>query len=292
MNFRSFHSLKVFDTVVHYMSFTMAAEKMNLSKGAISHQIKRLETELGFQLFKRSSRGIDLTEEGEALSATVRTSISRLEEHIQLLQGARRPHITIGMSTYFASRWLSSRLMGFTTAHPAIGLRLQPTTGLGNFAVEQLDMTIRWGDGQWHDCVIELLKRCPAFPTVGRDLKQRFDQQGIAEAFPHTTLVHDSKDEEVWRQYFTRSNIPYAVNSNDLVIPDPNVRVQAVIDGQGMAINDELIENEIIANRLFRVSDIELEEYGYFLAYPQNALKNPALKLFRDWIILESQRVS
>ena len=288
MNFRSFHSLKVFDTVVQHMSFTVAARKMNVSKGAISHQIKRLEGELGFPLFKRLSGGIEMTFEGRALSHTVRHSISRMEEHIQLLRNTRRQHITIGMSTYFASRWLSSRLMHFTASNPQIGLRLQPTMGNVDFDVEQLDMTIRWGNGRWDDCVIELLKRCPAFPTVGVALKQEFDSVELEDAFESAVLLHDTENELVWRQYFDLAGIPYSNKENDLVIQDPNVRVQAVVDGQGAAINDELIANELESGRLFRVSDIELSEYGYFLAYPVNALENPALRLFRDWLIEES----
>ena len=76
--------------------------------------------------------------------------------------------------------------------------------------------------------------------------------------------------------------------SDNLVIPDPNVRVQAVIDGQGIALNDNLIADEIAAGQLSRVSEVELADYGYYLAYAAGALEVPALKAFRDWIVGEA----
>ena len=75
---------------------------------------------------------------------------------------------------------------------------------------------------------------------------------------------------------------------DDLVVPDPNVRVQAVIDGQGVALNDALVASELSSGQLFQISPVELSDYGYYLAYPRGTLSNPALQAFRDWIILEA----
>ena len=66
------------------------------------------------------------------------------------------------------------------------------------------------------------------------------------------------------------------------------MRVQAVIDGQGLALNDSLVAAELSAARLFQISSVELSDYGYFLAYPSGALDNPGLKAFRDWIKAEA----
>lgn len=68
----------------------------------------------------------------------------------------------------------------------------------------------------------------------------------------------------------------------------PNVRVQAVIDGQGIALNDKLVDSEITAGNLFNLSAVGLENYGYFLAYPKGSLNNMAIKIFRDWLLQES----
>ncbi len=66
------------------------------------------------------------------------------------------------------------------------------------------------------------------------------------------------------------------------------MRTQAVIDGQGMALNDGLVADELAAGRLFQISHVELSNYGYYLAYPKGALNTPGLKDFRDWVLAEA----
>lgn len=73
-----------------------------------------------------------------------------------------------------------------------------------------------------------------------------------------------------------------------LVIPDPNVRVQAVIDNQGVAINDVLVGSEVSQGVLHLYENVVLEDYGYYLVYPEQALEQPAVRAFRDWVIGEA----
>ena len=101
-------------------------------------------------------------------------------------------------------------------------------------------------------------------------------------------LLHDRDGSEAWLDWHEAAGLPYRSTRDDLVIPDPNVRVQAVIDGQGVALNDGLVATEITAGRLFQISTVELSTYGYYLAYPKGALGSPGLKAFRDWIMAEA----
>jgi DNA-binding transcriptional LysR family regulator len=192
------------------------------------------------------------------------------------------------MSTYFASRWLSPRLMTFIAGHPRIGLRLQPLIDLIDLRAENIDMAIRWGKGDWRDLEIEPLLPCPAFPTAGAAISERVGAAGLEAALPGMPLLHDREGSEAWRDWHEAAGLPYRSTRDDLVIPDPNVRVQAVIDGQGVALNDGLVAAELTAGRLFRISSVELANYGYYLAYPRGALNTPGLKAFRDWIMGEA----
>jgi DNA-binding transcriptional LysR family regulator len=195
------------------------------------------------------------------------------------------------MSTYFASRWLSPRLMTFIAGHPRIGLRLQPLIDLIDLIdlrAQNIDMAIRWGKGEWTDLEIEPLLPCPAFPTAGAAISKRVAEAGLEAALPGMPLLHDREGSEAWRDWHEAAGLPYRSTRDDLVIPDPNVRVQAVIDGQGVALNDGLVAAELTAGRLFRISTVELANYGYYLAYPRGALNTPGLKAFRDWIMGEA----
>lgn len=291
MRFRSYDSLRLFCVVARHLSFTAAAVELNLSKGAISYQINRLEEDLGFRVFARGHRGIALTERGEALRRAAGTAFGELDRRIAALRDRTQARITIGMSTYFASRWLSPRLMTFIAAHPEIALRLQPMVDLIDLPTHHIDMAVRWGHGRWSDLQIEPLFTCPAYPTAGTTVAARIAEKGLEEALPSVAHLHDRDGSEAWPDWYRAAGMPYRATRDDLVIPDPNVRVQAVIDAQGIALNDRLVAEEIAAGRLARISTVELPDYGYFLAYPPGALEGPALKAFRDWILAEAAGV-
>ena len=288
MRFRSYDGLRLFAVAARHLSFSAAAEELNLTKGAVSYQIQRLEDELGFQVFTRRHRGVALTDKGKRLWQASQTAFEGLEREIAELREAGPDRITIGLSTYFASRWLSPRLMTFMADHPKVGLRLQPLIDLTDLTAQAVDMAIRWGKGDWTDLEIEPLFPCPAFPTAGTAIAERVADVGLAAALPELPLLHDRDGSVAWQDWHQAAELPYRATRDDLVIPDPNVRVQAVIDGQGLALNDALVAPERDAGQLFQISTVELADYGYHLAYPKGALATPALKAFRDWILSEA----
>lgn len=292
MRFRSFDHLRLFIVVARHLSFTTAANELNLSKGAVSYQIRQLEDELGFEVFSRRNRGIVLTEKGQKLLFASKAAFSDLESEINQLRQQDSQRITIGMSTYFASRWLSPRLMNFMASHAAIGLRIQPLIDLTDLSANNIDMAIRWGKGDWQDkdTTIELILPCPAKPTAGAIIAKAVKAKGIESALAGQTLLHDRDGSNAWLDWYLAAGLSYPPDRDDLVIPDPNVRVQAVIDNQGIALNDSLVDMELAIGQLFQISDVELTDYGYYLVYPGSTLKNPAMKAFRDWIMLEAEK--
>ena len=283
----SYDALRVFDAAARHTSFSSAAGELNLTKGAVSYQIKRLEEDLGFDVFRRMPRGVELTERGRRLWHASQSAFRTLDREIAELREDRTARITIGMSTYFASRWLSQRLMRFMVAHEEISIRLQPTTNLIDFVVDQLDMAIRWGAGRWKDTPTERLFSCPAFPTAGPGLAELARSAGIEAALARGPLLDDRDGSAAWQEWHKAAGLSFQAGVETLVIPDPNVRVQAVSDGQGIALNDALVGEELAQGKLFRLGEAALSDYGYHLAYPSGALANPALRAFRDWIVDE-----
>jgi DNA-binding transcriptional LysR family regulator len=289
MRFRSYDSLRLFDVVARHQSFTSAANELSLTKGAVSYQIKSLESELGFRVFARGHRKVSLTEKGKELWRVSRVVFKDLETQIARLREEDVEPITIGMSTYFASRWLSPRLMNFICEHPRVALRLQPLVDLFDIGNQGIDIAIRWGTGQWSDMKTEALLACPAFPTAGASLARHIEAAGLAQALGDLTLLHDREGSDAWRDWHQAAGLGYRPARDTLVIPDPNVRVQAVINGQGVALNDALVAKELTSGQLRKVSSVELRDYGYFLVYADGALENPNLRAFRDWIIVEAK---
>lgn len=288
MRFRNFDNLRVFNLVARHMSFSKAANELCLTKGAISHQIKRLEEELGFDVFIRKPGHLALTEKGRRLWHSSQASLKAIESEIVSLREDDSTRITVGTPTYFASRWLSSRLMTFINEHPNTSLRIQPMINMFKLRADNIDMAIRWGKGDWNDLQSELLFLCPAFLTAGAKIAKQVEQQGLEDTLKQQRLLYDFEGSHAWQDWFAKRKLSYQEHNDKLVIPDPNVRVQAVIDGQGIALNDLLINTEIQNKTIFKISETSLDDYGYFLVYPPDALENPALADFRDWIFNES----
>ena len=284
MIFRSFDSLRVFNVVANSMSFTTAAGELNLTKGAVSYQIRQLEQNLGFKLFNRVHGKITLTDKGKQLLQTSNLTFNQVEAEIAKLKHQDQQNITVGMSTYFASRWLMPRLMDFTATHPQISLRIQPMVDLTNLESTQVDLAIRWGNGAWSDMKIEKLFTCPAIATAGTTIARQIKRSNLKQELKSITLLHDRDDSNAWQHWHQKAGLTYNPSRTDLVILDPNVRVEAVINGQGIALNDFLVKDELQKGLLFQISPVELNDYGYYLAYRENSMANPALATFREWI--------
>jgi DNA-binding transcriptional LysR family regulator len=124
---------------------------------------------------------------------------------------------------------------------------------------------VRWARGGWTDMETELLLPAPAFMTAGRAIAKRAGQNGLEAVLAGATLLHDRDESDAWANWFEAAGLPYRPHRNSLVIPDPNVRVQAVIDGQGLALNDNLVAPELEASTLIKLSDVELSDYGFHL---------------------------
>ena len=160
-----------------------------------------MERALGFPVFIRQQRGIALTEKGDRLRQACQQALGELDREIAALRERGPGQITVGMSTYFASRWLSPRLMTFTANQPGIGLRLQPLIDLIELRVHGIDMAIRWGRGDWRDMEIERLLPCPAFPTAGTAIAKRVADRGLDAALPELPLLHDRDGSTAWRDW-------------------------------------------------------------------------------------------
>ncbi|MEM0944994.1 MAG: LysR substrate-binding domain-containing protein [Pseudomonadota bacterium] len=284
MRFKHYEGLRTFCVVARQGQISAASEELNLTKGAVSHQIKVLESELGFDLFHREARGVRATQKGQQLLHVARSAFDSVDRQIMALREERRRSVTLGTSTYFASRWLSPRLMEFTEAHPKVRLRIQPMVNLFDLEREGIDIAIRWGKGDWSDMRIEPLFQCPAFPTASPTIAEQIGREGLESVMRDTTLLDDRDGSTAWAEWLADAGLPEVAHQGSLTIPDPNVRVQAVLDGQGIAINDRLVQPEIVAGKLRRISEVEMQNYGYHLAIPADAVSNPDTSALVDWL--------
>ncbi|MCU9846576.1 LysR substrate-binding domain-containing protein [Defluviimonas sp. WL0024] len=277
----------MFDMVARHLSITAAADVLNQSKGSISYQISKLENELGFLLFERANARLALTEAGRRLWHVSQSALSQIDREVAELRGGGPDSVTIGALTYFASRWLSPRLTRFFEAHPGLSLRIEPINSVDELRTRRVDLAILWGVGEWTDLTHELLFACPAVPTANRPVAEKVREIGIEQAVRSIPLLGDSSGDAGWRAWHEAAGLPYQPSRASLVLQDSGSRVQAVIDGQGLALWDRLIAPELEAGTLMTVADHWLTTAGYHIILPQTPLNHGAQR-FLTWIRSEA----
>ena len=287
MAFRSYDALKIFDAVARRLSITGAAEALHQSKGAISYQIGKLESDLGFRLFERANARLTLTEAGRRLWHVSQAALGQIDHEIADIRGAASGTVTVAMLTYFSSRWLSPRLTRYFESHPGASLRIEPISSIAVLDSVNADFAILWGIGIWPGIESELLLPCPAVPTASPDLAAQAKVIGLEEALRTLPLLGDSSGDAGWRAWHQAAGLPYRPSRTSLTIPDSNSRVQAVIDGQGLGLWDAMVQPEFDQGTLIPVSDVWLEDAGYHIVTPAPGLK-PAAEGFLQWLKQEA----
>lgn len=280
--------LRLFAEIARHSSFSDAAAALNMTKGAISYQIKTLEADLGMALFRRTTRGVTLTDEGLKLLAACQTRYQEIEADILEMKGRVSRSLIVGVSTYFAARWLSQRLMTFMQRHPDVQLRIQPMIEFSDHEMPDVDLAIRWGNGEFSHGSVTPFMPMPPYPVGNASTARMVEELGMDEAISQLTLLRDRDDSNAWSDWLTAAHLPQQSRQDVLIVPDPNVRVQAVIDGQGIALMDDLVSADLEAQRLFRLSEIELPNYGYFLVKPNGTVATDAVVAFSAWLRAQS----
>src|ERR1700761_6303481 len=140
----SLNGLRAFEAAARHMSFTRAASELNVTQTAISHQIRRLEEQLGMKLFVRRNRALVLTREAQTYLPSVRSAFEDLRQATARL---RRPDqegvLTVSTTASLATKWLVSRVAAFQDANPGIAVRITTSAHLVDFRREEVDMAVR-----------------------------------------------------------------------------------------------------------------------------------------------------
>ena len=156
----------------------------------------------------------------------------------------------------------------------------------------EADISICWGKEGMINSPHERLISCPACPTANSQIAERVKKEGLDKIILTTPLLFDSSESIGWQDWFSHAGIDFKKSIQGVSISDSNSRVQAVIDGQGIALWDNLVSPEINSGNLHYLSNIQLDEYGYYIRVKENILENDTVKLFFKWIKEEGNSIS
>lgn len=284
-------ALRAFETAARSLSFTRAAQELHLTQGAISHQVKNLEDQLGAKLFHRDRQRLRLTDAGSAYLPFVREAIDRLRagaDHIADREDSGV--LTVSVSPNFASKWLVHRLGDFITQHPDIDLRIGASIEHIDFARNDVDMAVRHGTGDWPDLHVTPLAREEIFPVCSPDLLQR----GLALEYPEDlanhVLLHDLSRND-WPLWFAAANVDPIDVSRGPQFDQTSMVIDAAVEGQGVALARRVLAaRDMIAGRLVRLFDVALPApYAYYIACPKSTAEQPKIAQFRQWLVDEAE---
>jgi LysR family transcriptional regulator, glycine cleavage system transcriptional activator len=291
----SLNGLRAFEAAARHLSFTKAAEELNVTQTAISHQIKRLEEELGLKLFIRQNRSLTLTAEARDYLPGIRAAFQDLHLATERLKRKESANVLIVSTiTSFAAKWLMPRLSKFQQQHPAIDVRVTTSTELTDFARDGIDVGIRYGHGKWQGLRSDWLLADELFPVCSPALLKGEHPIRTPEDLKHHTLLYSSHDmEDDWRLWLTAAGVtPDILKQPALTFDMIFMTVQAAIDGHGVAIGrTAFVEGDLAAGRLVAPFDVSLPiDVGFYLVCPEASADTPKIAAFREWLLATAKR--
>jgi len=282
-------ALRAFEAAARTGSLTRAAEALHLTHGAISHQIKALEADVGVRLVERAGRGIRLTDEGERLASRVRAALTELGDAMREVSERANPRqLRVSVMPSFAARWLLPRIGSFMAAHPQVDLDVRASASLTDFRRDDVDVAIRYGTGNYPGLTVEHLMDDIYFPVCSPNIG------GGPPARPAdlARYVLLRSDYESWQPWFAAAGLDWPQPTRGPIFNDDSHVMQAAIEGRGIALaRTSLIGNDLANGVLVRLFETTVTApTRYYLVYPPARAGLPKLQQFGAWIKKEIAR--
>ncbi|MDX1593759.1 MAG: transcriptional regulator GcvA [Gammaproteobacteria bacterium] len=286
-------ALQAFEAAGRHLSFSAAARELNVTPGAISQQIRQLEEALDVRLFKRLHRAVVLTESGQRFLPPVSRGFEQLGEAVALLHDTREDGpLTITTASSFASNWLIPRLDRFKSRYPDVDVRIDTSSRLVDFAHEEIDVGIRFGDGDYPDLDTAFLFSYALIPVCTPELARRGEGlETIADLASHTLLHSDFRDADSaypdWVMWLRAAGEELPNVGHGITFNQTDQLFRAVLDGQGIGLlPNVLAAPEIAAGRLVQPFAADLPiEMGYYVVTSPGKARLAKVRAFRAWVL-------
>lgn len=264
---------------------------MCVTQGAVSKQVKSLETFLGVNLFLRTRSGLALTQAGHTYLNDIRAGLNRIESASMALMSHRGQGGTLNLTCMptFSAKWLIPRLPDLRQRYPELQLVFLPYRMGYDFDAPEVDAAIRFGAGAWPDSRADYISGREVVPACAPGLFST-PPQTPAELLAKPLLHHASAQHQ-WPEWF-RDAGHETPRSQDGARYDQYTQVaQAAIAGFGVALIPRcVIEDELAEGKLVTLLDLPISARdGYYLCYPEHKANLPALHVFRAWLLETAQ---
>lgn len=276
------NALRAFEAAARHLSFTKAAEELCVTQAAISHQVKGLEQRLGAALFRRSHRGLVLTDEGLALAPSLIDAFGRIDTVLERFEaGGVKEVLTVSAVGTFAVGALIGELPAFRAAHPFVDLRLLTNNNLVDLVAEGLDYAIRFGDGAWHGTEAERIMPAPLAPLCAPSLAGTLHEPAD---LGRVTLLRSYRAQD-WPAWFAAAGVS-GLAARGPLFDSSLIMVQAAMLGEGVALAPiSMFRRELESGQLVQPFAVTAEVGGYWLTRLKSKEPTAAMRSFRDWLL-------
>ncbi|MEX2617741.1 MAG: transcriptional regulator GcvA [Alphaproteobacteria bacterium] len=286
------NALRAFEATARLMTLAAAAEELNVTPSAISHQIRSLEDALGVPLFHRVNRRLTLTREGRLLLPGLSDAFRRMVSAMSALESNKRQGVlTVSTLETLAMHWFMPRLPSFQDTHPEIEVRISTTIRVVDFEHDDIDLAIRHGRGAWPGLSSDFLFSLETIPVCSPTLATaKAPLDNPADLSRHILLHTDASPDE-WPDWLASAGQPGLTPLRSLIFEKTNFALAAAMKGIGVAIADRhIVAEDIDTGRLIAPFAHALNrDTGYYLVYPSNRAEHPKIRVFRDWLLSVAQ---
>lgn len=283
-----FSGLRAFEAAARHLSFKRAAEELNLTQSAISHQIKGLEAYLGTALFYRTSHVLRITEDGAHYFPVVQEALERLGVATTRLRSKDRSvTLTVSVLASFANRWLIPRLPSFNAAHPQVEVELAVVGNNVDFARSDIDASIRYArDLSQEGLRIDPLMPEEVFPVCSPELLRGPPPLEEPVDLAGHVLVHNISAPNEWRIWLDGLKLTGIDFERGPKFQTSDLVLHAVSSGVGVGLGRKpIVNDDLAAGRLVAPFDLPMiTGVRYFLTCPLDAADQPKIAAFRNWL--------
>jgi LysR family glycine cleavage system transcriptional activator len=300
--FPGLRSLRAFDAAARNLSFTKAADELHVTPAAISHQIRELEEQIGASLFARTSRSMRLTREGQILREAAAEALETIGRSLQRIRKLKnQKQIKVSATPSLGAKWLVPRLDRFMAEVPGAEVRLDVSSALTDFDRDDVDVAIRFGQGNYPGLRVDLLFLDTVFPVCSPKLMEGAKPIRKPRDLLQHPLIHLDWDAQGlpwpnWRMWMQAAGVHDYEEVGGLRFRQTSFAIEAAIDGQGVALGDSnLVADDIAAGRLIKPFELSLRappQFSYYIISPEETADTPMVRAFREWALKEAALTS
>ena len=290
------NALRAFEAAARHLNFSRAADELSVTPGAVSQQIQNLEDYVGAPLFRRTPKGLLLTDAAQTALPALREAFDGLAEAASLLTAAvdgRR--LTLTAAPSFAAKWLVPRLGRFEAAYPQVDVWLSAGLDLVDLTAGEVDIALRYGAGRYPGMEVRRLIGETVIPVLSPELHAANPLDGPEDLARHLLLHDGSPDPDDscpdWTMWLAARGVRDVDGARGPRFNQSSLVIEAAVNGRGVALAKRtLAQDDLDAGRLVAPLQIATAvDFAYYLVHPKAKGRLPQVKAFISWITAEAE---